>query len=84
MRFIWGLFGVAIGVMMMWKRYALTQFMGRFDWAEKYFGGGFGGTYFFYILAGFLVIFLSGLYMFGILDHLLSPAGTIFGGLKNQ
>ena len=62
--------------------YTLTNALGRFDWAEKYFSGGFGGTYFFYKLAGLVLIIFSALYMFGILDHLLSPLGSVFGGLK--
>ena len=76
-----GLIGIAIGTLMIWKRYYLVTTFGTIDWAERAFSGGFGGTYFFYILAGFGVIFLSGLYMFGVIGAILSPVGGVFGGL---
>ena len=84
MRIFWGLVGTAIGVLFLKYTYQLAQTFGKFDWAEKYFSGGFGGTYFFYKLAGIIVIALSALYMFGILDNLPGPIGGIFGGVKNQ
>ena len=84
MRIFWGLLGIGIGVLLMKYTYSLTVTLGKFDWAEKYLSGGFGGTYFFYKLAGIIIIVLSALYMFGILDNLLGPIGGIFGGVKNQ
>lgn len=84
MRFFWGLIGIIIGVLLLKYTYSLSQTFGKFDWAEKYFTGGLGGTYFFYKIAGVLVILFSALYMFGILDNLLGPISGVFGGVKNQ
>jgi uncharacterized membrane protein len=84
MRIFWGLVGIAIGVLLLKYTYSLAQTFGKFDWAEKYFTGGLGGTYFFYKIAGILVILLSALYMFGILDNLLGPVASLFGGLKKE
>ncbi len=66
---------------MVWKTYALVGFFGKNDWAERHLAGGFGGTYFLLKLIGLILIFLSALYMFGILDSLLLPFRSIFGGL---
>ncbi len=84
MRFFWSLIGIIIGILILRYTYVLANAFGKIDWAEKYFGGGLGGTYFFYKLLGILLVILSALYMFGILDNLFSPLGSVFGGLKNQ
>ncbi len=81
MRIFWGLIGIAIGTLMLWKTYTLLSFLGRFDWAERYLGGGLGGTSFFYKAAGVLVVIASALYMFGFLENLFAPLGSVFGGL---
>lgn len=80
MRFIWGIIGIIIGVLFLKYTFQLTNFFGKFDWAEKYFTGGLGGTYFFYKLAGIFLIILSAMYMFGLLDVFLAPFGKFFGG----
>lgn len=82
MRFFGSLIGIVIGVILIWKTYPLVNTFGKFDWAEQYLAGGLGGTYFFYKLAGMALIVFSALYMFGILDNLLSPLTSIFRGLK--
>ena len=84
MRIFWGLVGIAIGVLVLKYTYPLVNFFGKASWAEKYFSGGLGGTYFLFKLIGILIILFSALYMVGILDNLLGPAGSVFGGLKNQ
>ncbi len=84
MRFFWSLIGIVIGVVLVWKTYPLVQIFGKADWAERYFSGGLGGTYFVIKATGIIFIVLSAMYMFGILDNLLSPFANIFGGLRNQ
>jgi len=84
MRFVWGTIWIIIGILLMKYTYNLTQIFGRFDWAEKYFSGGFGGTYFFYRLFGLAVIIFAGLYMFGLIDNVFGPVGNVFGGLKEK
>ena len=81
MRFIWGLVGIAIGVLVVWKTYQLVNIFGKIDWAERHLSGGLGGTYFLYKIIGIAVVVLSMLYMFGILDIMLSPFSSVFGGL---
>src|SRR3989338_7309665 len=83
-RFVLGTIWIIIGVLVMKYTYILTQFTGRFDWAERYFSGGFGGTYFFYRLFGLTIIIFAGLYMFGILDNLFGSLGGVFGGIKEE
>lgn len=80
MRIIWSIIGIAFGTIMIWKTYPLVNLFGKSDWAERYFSGGLGGTYFLYKVIGLAVVILSGLYMFGILDILLFPFRSIFGG----
>ena len=84
MRFFWSLIGIVIGIFLIWKTYFLVQMFGKADWAERYFSGGLGGTYFVIKASGIILITLSAMYMFGILDNLLSPFASIFGGLGNQ
>ena len=81
MRIFWGSIGIVIGILLIKYAYRLISIFGKFDWAERYLSGGFGGTYFFYKLAGMALVFLSALYMFGILEYLLGPLGSVFGGL---
>ena len=84
MRFVWSLTGIVIGIILVWKTYPLVQILGKADWAERYFGAGLGGTYFVVKASGIILIILSAMYMFGILDNLLSPFANIFGGLRDQ
>lgn len=76
--------GIVVGIFLLWKTYPLVNFLGKVDWAERYLAGGLGGTYFMYKLIGIIFVVLSVLYLFGILDHMLSPIASIFGGLKNN
>ncbi len=84
MRFFWGIIGIIIGTLLLKYTFQLSNTFGKIDWAEKYFSGGLGGTYFFYKLFGMLAIVLSVLYMFGFLGNLLGPVTSIFGGLREH
>jgi len=75
---------MAIGTSILWKTYPLVNFFGKNDWAEEHLAGGLGGTYFLYKLIGITVVILSALYLFGILDILLSPFYALFGGLAGR
>jgi hypothetical protein len=68
MRFIVGLLGVVIGVLIVWKSFALVQIFGQVSWAERHLRAGLGGTYFLYKLIGLGLIILSAMHMFGIWD----------------
>ncbi|MDP3993362.1 MAG: hypothetical protein Q8P75_00035 [bacterium] len=82
MRFLFGLIGIVAGVLIIWKTFPLVGTFGRVDWAERHLSGGFGGTYFLYKAVGFILILLSAMYWFGILDVLLSPFANMFGGIQ--
>ncbi|MBI4050733.1 MAG: hypothetical protein HY396_02035 [Candidatus Doudnabacteria bacterium] len=84
MRIFWGLIGIIIGTLILKYTYPLVNFFGKPDWAEKYFSGGLGGTYFLFRLIGLAVIFFSALYMVGLMDNLFSPLANVFGGLGKQ
>ena len=84
MRIISGLIGIGVGVFLIWKTYPLVNLFGKIDWAERHLGGGFGGTYFLYKIIGLVVVILSAMYMFGIINILLGPLASVFGGLKNK
>lgn len=84
MRIVSGLIGIAVGTLLVWKTYPIVSFTGKFDWAERIFSGGFGGTYFFIKLLGLALVVLSILHMVGLLDVLLLPFGNVFGGLAPQ
>lgn len=64
MRIIWGLIGIAIGTLILWKTYPLVGFFGKVSWAEEHLRGGLGGTYFLYKLMGLVTVLLSAMYMF--------------------
>ncbi len=82
MRIVWGLIGIGIGILLVWKTFGLVNTFGRVEWAERHLSGGLGGTYLLYKLIGIVVIILSAMYMFGLLERFLGPIGNVFGGLK--
>ena len=81
MRFVWGLIGMAIGTLFLWKTYQLVSIFGKIDWAERHLASGLGGTYFLYKIIGIVIIVISMMYAFGLIDVVLSPFSGIFGGL---
>ena len=84
MRFLLGLIGILAGVLIIWKTFPLVETFGRVDWAERHLASGLGGTYFLYKAIGIILIFLSAMYWFGILDILLSPFAKFFGGIAGR
>ena len=80
MRFFTGLIGIIAGVLIIWKTFLLVGFFGKVDWAERHLSSGSGGTYFMYKAVGIILIVLSAMYWFGILDVLLYPFANLFGG----
>lgn len=84
MRYVWGFIGLAIGIIFVWKTFQLVNFFGKIDWAERHLAAGLGGTYFLYKIIGIVVIVLSIMYAFGLIDLILSPFAGIFGGLSDK
>lgn len=73
------LMGLGSGVLILRYSRQVTQFTGKFDWAEKYLGH--GGTHTAIRLFGAVLTFVFILYPFGYWDRWLadkntSPAGT--------
>lgn len=79
MKITGGLIGIVIGVLIIWKTFPLVNMFGKISWAEQHLGS--GGTYTLYKLVGLLVVLLSAMHLFGILDIFLSPFESVFGGL---
>ena len=66
---------IAIGVLLMRYTVQVTNFTGKFGWAERYLAGGFGaGTYTFFRLLGLTFCVLAILWLFGVIDF--TPAFT--------
>ena len=82
MRFFSGLIGVIAGFLLVRYSIAITDMFGRVQWAEDHLRGGLAGTYSLYRILGVVFIILSLLYMFGAVGFILSPLGSVFGGLK--
>lgn len=70
MRYIFGIIGIIIGFVIIWKSEWLLQQFGRFSWAEEHLGTS-GGTRMFYKLIGMAIIILSFIYMGGFLEGIL-------------
>jgi hypothetical protein len=80
MRFVWGLIWVGVGFIIIKYSFPLVNIFGHIPWAERHLGG--AGTYTVYKIAGVIVIIFALLYMFGILEGLISPITPYFGGTK--
>lgn len=80
MRFFWGLVGIAIGTVIIWKTYPLVNTFGRIDWAERHLGSGMGGTYLLYKIVGLAVVIFSAMYMFDLEGILIAPLRSVFSG----
>lgn len=74
--YIAGLLGIIAGITILKYRKRVKDLLGNIGWAEKYLG--MGGTHTIIVLAGFLTIVFSILYMF---DGLGTVMGSLFGWL---
>ncbi len=79
MRYFLGILGVIVGMLLVWKTYALAQIFGSIPWAERNLGS--GSTYVVIKLIGLVFVVLSLMYLFGIVDILVFPFRGVFGGL---
>ena len=68
MRIIFGLAGVVVGFLIIWKSEWFLQNFGRVDWAEEHLSG---GSRLFYKLVGLAIIVISFLYMGGFVEGIL-------------
>jgi hypothetical protein len=65
MRFLLSPLIFVLGVLIMKYSVQLGNFTGRIDFAEKYLGSGFGGTFTFYKICGLLTCVLALLWLTG-------------------
>jgi len=73
-----GSIGFVVGIILVWKTFAIAQVFGSIYWAEQHLGS--GSSYMIYKLVGIIFIALSILYAFGLVDNLFSPFRNLFGG----
>ena len=79
MRFIVGIIGIPLGIVIIYFRAKIKDFVGDVGFAEKYLGP--GGTYTLIILLGVVVSIGALMYMFGTLQILLEgTVGRLFPG----
>jgi hypothetical protein len=75
-RLIIFVFCFAAGFGILRYSYDITRSLGYVEWAEAKLGG--GGTYTFYRIVGIAIMFLSLMYLFGILQKILTALGSLF------
>jgi len=74
---VFGIIGIPLGILIMVRtNYIVDQITGPIGFAEKYLSS--GGTYTFFRIVGFLVVFASMFVMFGMADTIYT---SIVGGL---
>lgn len=82
MRFFLAPFVFIAGILLMRYTVAVTNFTGKLEFAEKYFGGGLGaGTYTWWRLCGLGLSIISILWIFNLLPHApaaITPTGFLF------
>jgi len=79
MRYVFGLLGIAFGILMTIKSEWSLNIIGKIASVEKYLGS-FGGSRLFYQMLGVLIVAISTLYMIGALGGILEAIiGGIFG-----
>ncbi|TAK05300.1 hypothetical protein EPO33_05040 [Patescibacteria group bacterium] len=79
MRYLFGILGIVLGMILVIKSEWFFTFFGRIDFADKYLGTE-GGTRLMYKLIGILFVLLSLLYMTGGIESFLK-AVFIPGGV---
>jgi len=67
--FLVGLVGIILGFLMVWKPGVFLEFIGEQEWANKIIGEGHGETA--YKVIGLIIIFLSFLIMFGLIQGII-------------
>ncbi len=78
-RFLVGILGFPLGIVIMIYRYQLKQFTGEIAFAEHYLGS--GGTYNLFIIIGIAVSVLSLMYAFGTIQGFAAGSlGQFFAG----
>ncbi len=70
---LYGLIGITIGFLIVWKTRTLINWAGQVGWAEKLFGP--TGTFTLSRIIGVLIIIISFLYMLGYVDKFLDIVG---------
>lgn len=71
MRFFLGPIIIVVGILMMKYTVQITEFTGKLDFAEKYFGAGVAaGTYTWWRFVGLVFVILATFWMFGMLSLL--------------
>ena len=71
MRYILGILGIVLGMILVLKSEWVFTFFGRIDFADKYLGTE-GGTRLMYKLVGILFVMISLLYMTGGVESFLT------------
>jgi hypothetical protein len=77
MRFIFAPFVIAAGILTMRYTFEITNFTGKIDFAENWFGGLGAGTYTWWRLVGLAVALFGGMWLLGITSLL----GDALGGI---
>ena len=81
MQFILGPLLTVLGIVMMRYTVQITNFTGKIDWAEKYFGGGvLAGTYSMWRLVGLGITILGALWFFGLISVLGGFLASVLPG----
>lgn len=76
LRIFWGVLGIIVGFLMIYKNTSLVSFTGKNSWAEKFLGP--GGTFTFYKIIGILVIAVAFLYLTGGLNKIIEFVTSLF------
>lgn len=79
MRYIFGILGIVLGMILVLKSEWFFSFFGRIDFADKYLGTE-GGTRLMYKLIGILFVIISLLYMTGGVESFLTAVFVPGGG----
>lgn len=69
-RIFFGLLGIGIGFLVIWKEHLIVKFVGKAEWAEEYLRG-LGKTHALYKIIGLAIIIISLFYMVGLLDNIV-------------
>lgn len=81
MKYFFGILGMVVGFIFIWKSSWFLNNFGRVDFAEKYLAT-FGGTRMFYKLLGIIAILICLIWVTGTLDNiLLTVLGPMFSGM---